>query len=49
LGIAFEATGDSQSALAEYRRAPELKPGYADVQSNDGQLLKPRSKPSGCY
>jgi Flp pilus assembly protein TadD len=40
LGVALERKGDTQSALAEYRQALELKPGFADAQSRYDELLK---------
>ena len=40
LGVALEHKGDTQSALAEYRRALELKPGFAEAQRCYDKLLK---------
>jgi tetratricopeptide (TPR) repeat protein len=45
LGYALEEKGDSQAALAEYRRALDLKPDLADAQSRYDALLKKMNKP----
>ena len=39
LGLAFQAMGDRDSAIAGYRRASELKPDYGDALTNLGNLL----------
>jgi tetratricopeptide (TPR) repeat protein len=39
LGIALNDQGDTDKAIAHYRRAVELRPGYAEAHYNLGRLL----------
>ena len=39
-GIAYKARGEADKAIAEYRRALELAPDYAEAHNNLGNLLK---------
>ena len=39
-GIAYKAKGETDKAIAEYRRALELAPDYAEAHNNLGNLLK---------
>ena len=43
-GIAYKAKGEIDNAIAEYRRALELVPDYAEVHNNLGNLLKDQKK-----
>ena len=44
MGIAYKAKGEIDKAAAEYRRALELVPDYAEAHNNLGNLLKDRKK-----
>ncbi len=43
-GIAYKAKGDIDKAIAEYKRALELAPDYAEAHNNLGNLLKDQKK-----
>jgi len=43
-GIAYKAKGEIDNAIAEYRRALELVPDYAEAHNNLGNLLKDQKK-----
>ena len=43
-GIAYKAKGETDKAIAEYRRALELAPDYAEAHNNLGNLLKDQKK-----
>ena len=44
MGIAYKAKGEIDKAVAEYRRALDLVPGYAEAHNNLGNLLKDQKK-----
>ncbi|MDP6794350.1 MAG: tetratricopeptide repeat protein [Verrucomicrobiota bacterium] len=44
MGIAYKAKGEIDKAVAEYRRALELVPDYAEAHNNLGNLLKDQKK-----